>query len=195
MTRTDTTAAAVQGAFADPARDASRVFRAALQAMSRPGRIETVSGAVPPAPVSVAAGALLLTLCDGDTGVFLAPSHDTPDLRAWITFHTGAPLVGPDAAVFALGAWGALQPLSRFAVGTADYPDRSATLIVERDMLDPTGARLTGPGIADTARLNLPETGAFAANRSRFPLGLDFYFTCGGRLAAVPRSTRVEEDA
>ncbi len=185
----------LQGGFADPSRDAARAFRTALDALARPGRIVTLAGAAPPAPASPAAGALLLTLCDADTGVHLAPTHDTAALRDWIVFHTGATLVAPDRAAFALGAWDALQPLARYATGTADDPDRSATLIVERATLAPSGVRLTGPGIARAAHLNLPEAAAFADNHARFPCGLDFFFTCGARLAALPRSTTVTEDA
>jgi alpha-D-ribose 1-methylphosphonate 5-triphosphate synthase subunit PhnH len=77
------------------------------------------------------------------------------------------------------------------ALGTAEYPDRSATLIVECESLEAAGARLTGPGIRGEARLDLPETEAFFANARRFPLGLDFYFTAGDRVAALPRSTKV----
>lgn len=184
---------AMDGGFADPPRDAALAFRAALQAMARPGRIEQVSGAVPPAPASHAAGALLMTLCDPETGVYLAPSHDTPALRQWITFHCAAPLVGPAQADFALGTWEALQPVSAYRIGTPEYPDRSTTLIVEMDRLDPAGARLTGPGIQTEAALNLPDMAAFQANRARFPLGFDCYFTCGDRLAGLPRSTTVTE--
>lgn len=182
----------LDGGFADPARDAAHAFRAALQAMARPGRIERVSGVAPPAPCSVAAGALILTLCDSTTPLYLAPSHDTEGLRGWITFHTGAPFTGPDHAMFALGTWDALQPVTRFSPGTADYPDRSATLIVELDRLAAEGATLTGPGIETTAQLSLPEVAAFQVNRRRFPLGFDTYLTCGDRLAGLPRSTRVE---
>lgn len=184
---------AMDGGFADPPRDSALAFRAALQAMARPGRIERVSGAVPPAPASRAAGALLATLCDPETGVYLAPSHDTSDLRQWITFHCGAPIVGPSHADFALGTWDALQPLGAYRIGTSEYPDRSATLIVERDRLEPSGARLTGPGIAADAALNLPELAAFQANRARFPLGFDCFFTCGDQLTGLPRSTTVTE--
>lgn len=187
------TSDAVGGGFMDAPREAALAFRAALQAMARPGRIETVAGVVPPAPASAAAGALLLTLCDPETGIYLAGAHDTPDLRHWITFHCGAPLVGPAKADFALGTWDALQPLGAFRIGTSEYPDRSATLIVEMDMLEPAGARLTGPGIEKEAALSLPEIAAFRANRARFPLGLDCYFTCGDRLAGLPRSTNVTE--
>jgi alpha-D-ribose 1-methylphosphonate 5-triphosphate synthase subunit PhnH len=94
--------------------------------------------------------------------------------------------------VFALGTWPSLQPLARFAIGTAEYPDRSATLIVELPALATGGARLAGPGIETTAVLALPDPTAFVANHSLNPLGLDFFFTCGAKLAALPRSTRVE---
>lgn len=182
----------LDGGFADPARDAAHAFRAALQAMARPGRIETVAGVASPAPASTAASALILTLCDTTTPLYLAPSHDTDALRGWITFHTGAPFTGPEHAMFALGTWDALQPVSRFRIGSAEYPDSSATLIVERDTLSGTGATLTGPGIETKAHLSLPETEAFRQNRRRFPLGFDTYLTCGDRLAGLPRSTRVE---
>ena len=183
----------LEGGFSDPPRQAAHAFRSALQVLSRPGRIETMAGAMPPAPLSPAAGILVLTLCDATTPVHLAPSHDTEALRGWITFHTAAPLVGAREAAFALGTWGALQPLDRFAVGTSEYPDRSATLIVEMSDLSESGARLTGPGIETEARLSLPETAAFQANRARFPLGFDCFLTCGDRVAGLPRSTRVSE--
>jgi alpha-D-ribose 1-methylphosphonate 5-triphosphate synthase subunit PhnH len=184
--------AAMAGGFADPSIQSAWGFRAAMMAMARPGDILTVAGAQAPTGVSVAASVLLLVLCDPDTPVWLSPSHDTAALRRWIAFHTGAPVVATrDAAVFALGTWDSLLPLDRYRIGTAEYPDRSATLIVEMGALRTDGAVLTGPGIADVAGLTLPEVAAFRANRALFPLGLDFFFTCGDRLAALPRSTVV----
>ncbi len=180
------------GGFAAPAPDAARAFRAILEAMAQPGRIVRLAGAAAPAPAGPALAAALLTLADGTTPVHLAGDHDTPALRAWLRFHTGAPLMPRAGAAFAVGSWAALLPLSDYAAGTAEYPDRSATLIVALDRLEPAGARLTGPGIAAEARLSLPETAAFRANAARFPLGVDFLFVCGDRLAALPRSIRVE---
>lgn len=182
---------ALSGGFADAPVDAAHAFRAALNGLARPGRIEIVTGAEPPAPMSVAAGTLMLTLCDAETPVYLAPSHDLDAIRDWLTFHTGAPLVGPDEAQFALGVWSALGPLDRFKIGVPEYPDRSATLIVEVPSLDNAGAVLTGPGIETTETLSLPELEAFQANAMLFPLGLDFYFTSGARLAGLPRTTKV----
>lgn len=183
----------LDGGFDDPARDAAHVFRATVQALARPGRIETVAGAQAPAPCSPAASALLLSLCDQTTGLYLAPSHDTEALRGWITFHTGAPLVEAARAMFALGTWGTIAPIDRFAIGTSEYPDRAATLIIELETLSASGAVLRGPGIADKAALSLPEIAPFQANRAQFPLGVDCFFTCGASLAGLPRSTHVSE--
>ena len=83
------------------------------------------------------------------------------------------------------------MPLSSYPIGTPEYPDRSTTLIVECAELEAAGATLRGPGIKSEAALSLPETRAFQSNRALFPLGLDFIFTCGNRLAALPRSTEV----
>lgn len=184
--------AALGGGFANAPVQAARGFRAILGAMARPGTIVRLSGAMPPAPLSPAAGGAALILLDTTTPLYLADSHDTADLRAWLAFHTGAPLVPPPAAMFAIGSWQALQPVGRFAIGTADYPDRAATLIVETARLTPDGATLRGPGIAGIARLSLPDPAVFQANRARFPLGFDTLFTCGDRLAGLPRSTSVE---
>jgi alpha-D-ribose 1-methylphosphonate 5-triphosphate synthase subunit PhnH len=183
---------ALSGGFADTPREAARAFRAVLEAMARPGTINTVKGASPPPPLSGAAGVCLLTLVDATTPLHLAGAADCAAVRDWVTFHIGAPLVAAEVADFALGSWEALQPVSRFRIGTPDYPDRSATLIVELNRLAAHGPCLTGPGIETATWLSLPETAAFRANRSLFPLGFDCLFTFGNRLAALPRSTHVE---
>lgn len=181
----------LDGGFANAPVEAAKAFRAALNALSRPGVIEEVSGAAAPAPVSGAAAALLLTLCDAETPLYLGEGFDGEDVKAWVAFHTSAPLAEPEEAMFALGRWESL-PLGRFPVGTSEYPDRSTTVIVEVGALAAEGAVLSGPGIKGKAALSLPEVLAFQDNRALYPLGLDFYFTCGQRLAGLPRSTIVE---
>lgn len=181
----------LDGGFSRPSFDAARAFRAAMNAMARPGRIEPLSGARPPAPLSVAAGSLILTLCDPETPVHLAPGHDTPGVREWIAFHSGAPVVSRADADFAIGTWDMLLPLEDYRLGRSDYPERSATLIVERETLANEGPELRGPGIEDVSFFDLPETEAFRANAALFPLGLDFFFTAGDRVAALPRTTKV----
>ncbi|MEM8581311.1 MAG: phosphonate C-P lyase system protein PhnH [Pseudomonadota bacterium] len=185
-------AIALEGGFKQPAFDSAFAFRAMMEAMARPGEIKSVLGARPPAPLSVAAGVAILTLCDPDTPVYLGGSLDTQTVRYWISFHTGAPLSGPAMCSFAVGTWEDLTPLSQFPIGTPEYPDRSATLIIERKSLKQTGATLQGPGIRDKTRFELPDTNALSKNAALFPLGLDFYFTAGDRIAGLPRSTRID---
>ena len=184
----------LSGGFADPATQSAHAFRSVMEAMARPGTIQDIHGVAPPAPLSPAMGAVLLTLCDTETPVYLAGDIDCEAARAWLAFHTGAPFVGPAQCMFAVGKWDALAPLAVYPIGTSEYPDRSATLIVECSELA-AGATLTGPGIKDQATLSLPELEAFQANRTLFPLGLDFIFTCGERLAALPRSTEVSRSS
>ncbi len=181
----------LSGGFADPAIGSAHAFRSVMEAMARPGTIQNIDGATPPAPLSPATGAVLLTLCDTETPVYLASDVNCAAVKAWLSFHTGAPLVGPSHCMFAVGTWDALAPLSTYPIGTSEYPDRSATLIVECPELAASGATMTGPGIKEQAALSLPEVEAFRSNRMLFPLGLDFIFTSGDRIAALPRTTHV----
>jgi alpha-D-ribose 1-methylphosphonate 5-triphosphate synthase subunit PhnH len=181
----------LSGGFVDPAIQSAHAFRSVMEAMARPGTLHAIGGATPPSPLSAAAGAVLLTLCDAETPVYLAGDADCDAVRKWLAFHTGAPVTGPQHCMFAVGDWAALAPLSAYSVGSSEYPDRSATLIVETPDLAATGARLSGPGIKDHAALSLPELDAFQTNRGLFPLGLDFIFTSDSQLAALPRSTVV----
>ena len=183
----------LSGGFADPATASAAAFRQVMEAMARPGTIHTITGAAPPAPLSTATGAVLLTLCDPDTPIHLTGPLDCDAVRTWVAFHTGAPVVGPSHCMFAVGSWDDLVPLNAYQIGTSQYPDRSATLIVQAERLEPKGATLSGPGIKNTHSLSLPETAAFQQNAGHFPLGLDFIFTCCDRVAALPRTTVVTQ--
>lgn len=176
--------------FANPPADSAVVFRAIMGAMARPGTIGTVAAPAPDG-LSSAAAAVLLVLADGTTPIWMSPVQ-TGCARDWLTFHTGAPLAATrEDAMFAVGVWDDLMPLGAWPVGTPDYPDRSTTLIVEVATLDGPGTRLTGPGIETETMLPLPDPTALAANAARYPLGVDLILTCGDRLAALPRSTRI----
>ena len=185
------TGRALEGGFSHPSHDAAYAFRTLMNVIAQPGQIGALKGATPPPGLSVAAGTLLLTLADPETPVYLADGANSSEVRDWITFHTGAPLRGPAEATFAVGAWEALRPLDIYPIGTPEYPDRSTTLIVECDVLEAAGSVLTGPGIRDTAELSLPDPEFLRTNNRQFPLGLDFYFACGDRVAGLPRSTRI----
>ncbi len=193
--------ATLSGGFAEPVFDAQGVFRAVMDAMARPGKVVELSGkTAPPAPLTPEAGAIALTLFDHETPVWLGQKLAvSPAVADWLRFHTGCPIVTePDEAAFALASDAAQMPvLTAFAKGSADYPDRSTTLIVAIDTFDgPEMLTLKGPGIRDTTHLSphpLPIgfIDQAAANHALFPRGVDMLFVTAGKLAALPRSTRI----
>ncbi|EKE76406.1 MULTISPECIES: phosphonate C-P lyase system protein PhnH [Oceanibaculum] len=187
--------------FNDTTLDSQRAFRAALDALSRPGRIVTMPDLLPdaaPQPLMPATAALALALFDYETPVWLDEAADTPAVRDWLRFHCGSPLVSDKAqARFALLA-GTPETLSGFDAGTDAYPDRSATLIRQVESLsDGPAYRLSGPGIAqeETLKINALHAGFdsdWQKNAKLFPRGLDLFLVAGHQLAGLPRTTRID---
>ncbi|MEL6920701.1 MAG: phosphonate C-P lyase system protein PhnH [Pseudomonadota bacterium] len=191
----------VAGAFADPVHDTQRTFAALMQVMSRPGRVECIaSPAMGPQPLYATTAALLQTLADADTPVWFDHASDGDAVRGWLSFQTGAPLAdGHGEAAFAVIADAKkLPPLSMFALGSQEYPDRSTTLLVQVPSLDASEAlALRGPGIAATALLNVEglPTGfraAWAQNNALFPRGVDVVLLAPDSIAGLPRTTRLK---
>jgi alpha-D-ribose 1-methylphosphonate 5-triphosphate synthase subunit PhnH len=195
------TSAAIEGGFADQVLDAQSAFRAVMDAMARPGTVCPIRVvARPPQPLSPAAGAVALTLCDHDTPVWLDPALTISDASAaWLGFHTGAPLVkSPADAHFAFVSRPAeFIALENFAQGTQEYPDRSATIVLQVESFE-AGERLLleGPGIKDRAALApLPMPRHFVEqwrqNRARFPRGVDLVLAGPDAVACLPRTARI----
>jgi alpha-D-ribose 1-methylphosphonate 5-triphosphate synthase subunit PhnH len=136
-------------AMANPVAGAQACFRAALDAMSRPGRIvalppvATAGLRVPAArsrdggaevPMAEATASLLLTLLDAECAVRLHGAFDHDAMLSWLRFHTGAraALPGEPAAFTVVRAadaraaqWEALD------LGSDEAPQRGGTLVVE----------------------------------------------------------------
>ncbi len=183
----------------DPVFDSQRVFRAALDALACPGSIHEIPLAVrSPAPLAPAAAALALTLADFETPLWLQP----PNAAAadYLRFHCGCPIAAdPAAARFALVHDArTLPPLASFNRGEIDYPDRSATLIVQVAALAAgAGGKLRGPGIREHALLAVQGLPArfwneWRENAQLFPCGVDVILVADGRIAGLPRTTQVE---
>ncbi|TAJ81749.1 phosphonate C-P lyase system protein PhnH [Reyranella sp.] len=186
--------------LADPSHDAQQLFREVLDAFSHPGRIVTLADAPQgPGMISPAATAYLLTLADRDTPLWLAPSFNTPEVRDYLRFHTGTPIIEDRAAAtFAVLSHDDADPFEGFASGTDTYPDRSATLLIEVPALG-TGPVRTGrgPGIKGETQLAIAGLDDWfwrqcATNHALFPCGVDLIFTTGSQLLALPRSISVE---
>ncbi|MEX0852677.1 MAG: phosphonate C-P lyase system protein PhnH [Bauldia sp.] len=194
---------ALSGSFADPVLGSQTVFRALLSVLSRPGTIaRLLPGLRPPPPLNAAAAAVLCTLADADTPVYLDGRLAGEEaVAAWIGFHTGARLVaGPaDAGFAAIAEPEAMPPLALFRQGTDEYPDRSTTIILQVEGLSGgVPLLLQGPGVAATAQFAphpLPKDLAeqLGANRQLFPRGVDLVFAAPDAIAGLPRSTRVTE--
>jgi alpha-D-ribose 1-methylphosphonate 5-triphosphate synthase subunit PhnH len=145
--------------------------------------------------------AVLLALCDFETPVWLdAALLDSAGVRELLRFHTGARLVAtPGEAAFAVISDPVrMPPLSAFAQGTADYPDRSTTLIIGVRSVSREGWRLEGPGIDghvhfSAAPLPADFTDQVRANRAAFPRGVDVLLVAEGAIAALPRSVVLTE--
>jgi len=198
----------LQPGFADPVHDAQGVFRAVLDALARPGHLRSVGSRLAPnEEASIAARATLLALADATTSVWL--QFPLPEVASALRFHTGAPLLSGESelatAQFALLTDPARCPaLERFAFGTAESPEHSATLIVDVPVLAAghtgTGGlhlRLRGPGIAThtdvtVGGLDTPFWQARAALAPRFPAGLDLLIASGDTVLGLPRTTHVE---
>lgn len=186
----------LQPAMPDPVTAMQRVFRLALNAMSEPGALQSVDQVPRLDRLAPATYALCLTLLDADTPVWLAPSLDTPVLRANLAFHCACPIAqAREDAAFAVLTVDELDDLSGFNIGTDRDPDISCTLLVQLDSLEEGAATSwRGPGILNKRVMRLPVAADFWTRRSRhgFPKGLDMFFTAGGELTGLPRSTRVQ---
>ncbi|MBT9371649.1 phosphonate C-P lyase system protein PhnH [Rhizobium sp. CSW-27] len=188
------------GGFANAVFDSQAVFRTLMDCMARPGQTgEVTLSLAPPAPLGIAAGAVMLTLCDHDTPVWLSPKLSQSPVPGWLAFHGGAPLTTErHEARFAFFEGRAPLPsLGAFALGSQEYPDRSTTLIIEVASLD-NGQPLTlsGPGIRDTAGIapnGLPADflRQWSGNGALFPRGVDVVLTAGRRLVALPRTCKI----
>lgn len=187
----------------NPAFASQAAFRALMDAIARPGEIGTLDGENAPAPLAPATAALVKSLTDYETPVWLDSAFAAkPAVAEWIRFHTGAPVVDDKRrAAFALIADARRMPdVTQFALGSEEYPDRSTTLIVQIARFFGHSYRISGPGIKgarDFAADTLPEdfTARFAANRELFPRGVDLVLVAGNEIAALPRSVRISREA
>lgn len=188
--------------FVDPVMEAQRTFRAALAAMSRPGRIHAAGTTLePPSPLHAAAAAFCLALADHDTPVWLAPAVRNAETEAFLRFHCGCPIAGdPGQAAFAVCDAAGLPALDSFATGDDAYPETSTTVVVQLDGLSDAGPlSLTGPGIEEAHRLGVDGLrdgvwSEWADNRGLFPCGIDLVPVHRDRMAAIPRTTTVSAD-
>lgn len=202
--------ATVAAGFASPVDDAQRVFRCLLEVLSRPGQPRPFP-ILPPAPVPLSAevAAILLTMADFDSPVWVSPSLHTQGLEDWLAFHTGASLTDtPARASFAVCApTDPLPPLDTLSLGSAEAPELSTTILFQGvHVASPTGTPLRtppvpgwtmqGPGIAGTVSLTIDGLPAefetwWADNTSLYPQGVDVLLCAEQTLCGLSRTTQI----
>jgi alpha-D-ribose 1-methylphosphonate 5-triphosphate synthase subunit PhnH len=181
----------------DPVHDAQRAFRVALEALSRPGRVQPLGTPIANLPLGAAQAHLLLTLTDENTPVWW--QQPVPALQRWLRFHTGArSVVDSGQAAFAVVTHAAEFPeLKRFRAGSAAEPEHSCTLLIEVPSLRGGLAMdAHGPGIPGSVQLTVAGLveGFWAEwqdSHAGFPQGVDIFFTCRDQVLGLPRTTRV----
>ena len=186
--------------FAHPVFGTQLCFRKIVKAMSEPGSLVTVPNVSGLESISSATAATLLTLTSHTTPLFIDPRIGNPLLLRTLCLHTNVPIATTlEEAYFVLLSGNPFSyDLMALSCGSEVEPEKSTTVIVEVDgMHDGPCLKLPGPGIK-THRIISPRLPGsvmnYLCNRPHaFPTGLDFLFTSGKKLFAIPRSTHVEE--
>jgi alpha-D-ribose 1-methylphosphonate 5-triphosphate synthase subunit PhnH len=189
----------IRPGFADPTLGSQAVFRLALQALSMPGRPTDVPMlAQCPNEGQASAALLMLTLLDSDCTVWLSESLARSDTYAWLRFHTGCRVVNePSEARFLWLGKGDLWPrLSDMDGGSDEYPDQSATCVMEVTAMGGECSQnftLSGPGVAGELSLSVAGLPAgfedqWSDNHQSFPRGVDVFLCSGPQVVGLPRS-------
>lgn len=171
----------------------TRIYRGLLAAQAEPGLIIDLSPWLADQPAWLG---VLATLADrattlADPGQLL----DRRDLGL-----LGAVLAPAGTAMFIL-ADGHNHPDFTPSPGDLDHPERGATVVVAVSGLGRPGrpVGLQGPGVRPSTTLMVDGLdpawwSARAAWCAGYPCGVDLILTAGSQLAALPRTTRVEEN-
>ena len=192
----------MRAGLAEPVLGSQQIFRAVLDAMAHPGRIVSVPPPIEtPVPLSPATASVCLTLVDGETPVWLDAAARQAEVIEYLRFHCGCPIAAePRDARFAVVADPSeMLSLDAFDPGSDEYPDRSATVIVQvEEFRANEGLRLTGPGIEGETRLDVrclsePFWESVHRNHALFPRGVDLILAAGSTMVALPRSTQVDD--
>lgn len=198
----------------DPVSDTRVTFRALVNAMARPGRIESV-------PASPADHAVMATLVDHEVTLH-SGDEDLRETLSNAGRYEPAPLEDADVVHVQNPTDGRVAEAKQ---GTLKEPSDGATAVYRVDELieasnrdpknrdagsrsddvdgdsslsdDTVALRVSGPGVPgrrtfQVAGVPAEEIGPIANINEEFPRGVDVVFAAGNRIAALPRSVAVE---
>lgn len=179
-----------------------QTFRVLLNAMARPGSVDSVSvhdlGGEHGAALSIAEA-----LIDHEVNFAVVPER--AEIIDAVLRQTGSRVAAPEDADYVIcEAESLARTLDLVKDGTLEFPDQSATVICRVTAIDGQGGerlRLSGPGIQTCVTVAIegfsPEAQAVMAERnSHTPLGIDIVFvTASGRVVCINRNTRLEKES
>ncbi len=182
--------------------EASHDFRVLMNALSRPGTRQPVPHNTEKVE-GLNAGSVVaaLTLCDHETTVFLEESDANDKVHDFLTFRCGCTIITDvaDADFLFFASFPPPSVLDTLKTGSSQYPDRSATAIIQVDTIEQTGSlNFQGPGILDRHLLGISAIGSdfidwWAGNNQRFPLGIDAFLTTDDAIVGLPRTVKIGE--
>lgn len=182
--------------FTDAVHDAQKTFRVLLDALARPGMLQTTVALVPPTGLEPSCAAACLTLLDLETKVWLQPGL-SEEVRSWLVFHTGCRFTDvPHMADFAVIWQLTTAPdLAEFSWGTAEYPEASTSLLIQLpELTGGTVVTLQGPGILQDIDVSLPLPVAvwqrWQMMTEEYPLGLDCWYFAQNQVIGLPRTAK-----
>lgn len=198
--------------------DVQLAYRQCLLALTNPGTVvglTEVAGRVEAAKsLNAAAVVMAYVLLDAETSFSVVSPDAEADARH-LRQLTGSQLTTVPYAAFVLvlGDIDSAEAIRTARTGTLQDPHLGATIIIEVDALgdvargrapsSPPGSevscRLSGPGIQSATELSVRSRFDWVAARNEqvcsYPLGVDIILVDREhRLAAIPRTTRIEVD-
>jgi len=195
----------IPAGFGDETQSSQSIFRAALNALSYPGKLtELKHDANPPVDADPITSVLLLALLDSESSLWLSHSLKNTLVSSWLQFHTDCTVTeNIEKADFVwIKNLDELPQLIQLQTGTDQYPDRSATCIIEIESLTQKSENgaflLQGPGIKDKSDLEIKGWSKqecvrwnefWNSNNDLFPCGVDVFLSDGKALVGLPRTT------
>jgi len=191
--------------FGDETHSSQFIFRTVLNALSYPGRLNTLHhDARPPLGLNPVASGVLLALLDSETSLWLSDSLRNTLASTWLQFHTDCTITDDikTADFVWIKRFAECPALDQLQTGSDAYPDRSAICIIEVESLtkksDQGSFVLQGPGIKETQELDISAWSReeckmwlefWNSNRALFPCGVDVFFSDGEALVGLPRTS------
>ena len=187
-------------ALSESARKSQQTFRAVLDSMARPAKVNRLPVAGPRGGAWDGILSVAECLLDHEVSYWVSPGLEggvEPELGRATRSRKAA--LGEARFLLARGTEAA-RCIAAASIGSIEYPDEGATLLVACDSLSqgPVQLRLSGPGVPGFRCLNVAgaPAGVFRALTERnrdFPLGVDLALVSTDcAVACLPRSCSIE---